>query len=462
VEVTPGNVAPRILSRPEHNLSRKNIDPDALKVLYRLKNNGFVAYLVGGGVRDLLLERQPKDFDIGTSAHPQQVRKLFRNCFIVGRRFRLAHVRFGRKVVEVSTFRRAAEPEEGDTLIRRDNTFGTPEEDAFRRDFTVNALFYDIATFSVIDWVRGIEDLTDRVIRTIGDPEVRFREDPVRMLRAVALAARLGFTIDPHTVEALRSLRGEIVRSSSARILEEFYKILRQGRSRRTFEMLHEHGLLAYLLPEADRAISGGGEALLGSLARLDAHRQAGLATPDQLTNPLLMGSLLVPLGVPLRRVAAAPPPRRRAEPGEPEPPRDDVAAEIAELGAEGAEEDDPGAPPLPFALPFARRDLERLRLVVLAQRRLRELPGAVSARRATAAKSYFEDAVRWLEIHGGEEGRELAASWRALDRGPVAPAAEDEPSPEPSGEGAPGEREGRRRRRRRRRPPRSAPPTPA
>ena len=195
MDALPGNVAPRILSRPEHNLSRKNIDPDALKVLYRLKNNGFVAYLVGGGVRDLLLERQPKDFDIGTSAHPQQVRKLFRNCFIVGRRFRLAHVRFGRKVIEVSTFRKAAEPEGGDTLIHRDNTFGTPEEDAFRRDFTVNALFYDIANFSVIDWVRGIEDLIDRVIRTIGDPAVRFREDPVRMLRAVALAARLDFTI---------------------------------------------------------------------------------------------------------------------------------------------------------------------------------------------------------------------------------------------------------------------------
>ncbi len=452
MEATPGNVAPRILSRPEHNLSRKNIDPDALKVLYRLKNNGFVAYLVGGGVRDLLLERQPKDFDIGTSAHPQQVRKLFRNCFIVGRRFRLAHVRFGRKVVEVSTFRKAAEPEEGDTLIRRDNTFGTPEEDAFRRDFTVNALFYDIATFSVIDWVRGIEDLIDRVIRTIGDPEVRFREDPVRMLRAVALAARLGFTIDPHTVEALRALRGEIVRSSSARILEEFYKILRQGRSRRTFEMLHEHGLLAYLLPEADHAMARGGEALLGSLARLDAHRQAGLATPDQLTNPLLMGSLLVPLGVPLRRVVAAPPPRRRPEEQEPEPPRDDVAAEIAELGAEG-EEDDSGAPPPPISLPFARRDLERLRLVQLAQRRLREAQGAASARRAMAAKTYFEDAVRWLEIHGGDEGRDLAASWRAVEPGPPEAAREGEPPGEPSAEGVPGEGQGRRRRRRRRRP---------
>jgi poly(A) polymerase len=140
VEYSPGNVAPRILSRAEHNVSRKNIDEDALKVLYRLKNHGYVAYLVGGGVRDLLLERRPKDFDIGTSAHPQQVKKLFRNCFIVGRRFRLCHVRFGRKVIEVSTFRKQAPAEEGESLIRRDNTFGSPEEEAIRRDFTVNAI----------------------------------------------------------------------------------------------------------------------------------------------------------------------------------------------------------------------------------------------------------------------------------------------------------------------------------
>ena len=482
MEASPGNVAPRILSRPEHNLSRKNIDPDALKVLYRLKNNGFVAYLVGGGVRDLLLERQPKDFDIGTSAHPQQVRKLFRNCFIVGRRFRLAHVRFGRKVIEVSTFRKAAEPEEGETLIHRDNTFGSPEEDAFRRDFTVNALFYDIATFSVIDWVHGIEDLIDRVIRTIGEPAVRFREDPVRMLRAVALAARLDFTIHPDTAEALRALRGEIVRSSSARILEELYKILRQGRSRRTFEMLHEYGLLAYILPEADHAISEGREALLASLARLDAHRRAGLATPDQLTNPLLMGSLLVPLGVPLRRVAADTPPPRRARPedradsplgrperhrgDEPQPPRDDVDAEVAALGTEEDEEaagTDSGSSG-PLSLPFARRDLERLRLIQLAQRRLREGPGSAPARRAMVGKGYFEEAVRWLEIQGGEEGRELAAQWSGLS--PAEPGAGDEPSPEPAPGEAAGATEGegsrRRRRRRRRRRPSSKPDAPA
>lgn len=451
VDASPGNVAPRILSRPEHIISRKNIDPEALKVLYRLKNHGFVAYLVGGGVRDLLLGRRPKDFDVGTSAHPQQVRKLFRNSFAVGRRFRLVHVRFGRKIVEVSTFRRASAPEEGDTLIRRDNTFGTPEEDAFRRDFTVNALFYDIATFSVIDWVGGLSDLESRVIRTIGDPEVRLREDPVRMLRAVALAARLDFTIDADTVEAIRFLRGEIVRSSPARILEEFYKILRQGRSRRTFELLHEHGLLAYLLPEADEAVAAGGEALLGSLDRLDQHRNIHEAEPELLTNPILMGSLLVPLGVPLRRVSASSP-RWRSRERDGAPAGEDVTAELAALDAE----DEPGnraAPPVTFTLPFARRDLERLRLVLAAQRRLRDAPGP-GAGRGFVAKSYFEEALRWLEIHGGAEAGELARLWR--DQGaeraiPVPAAAETAAANEAS-------RGKRRRRRRRRRRPGSSP----
>ena len=323
----------------------------------------------------------------------------------------------------------------------------------------MNALFYDIANFSVIDWVGGLEDLKARVIRTIGDPAVRFREDPVRMLRAVAIAARLDFTIDADTAEAVRHLRGEIVRSSSARILEEFYKILRQGRSRRTFEMLHEYGLLAYLLPEADRAIAAGGESLLGSLARLDAYRQAGLASPDQLTNPLLMGSLLVPLGVPLRRVAASAPRPRRAgpgEPAEPEAPRDDVAAEIAELGGPEDEETPAVTPSGPLSLPFARRDLERLRLVLLAQRRLREAHGPASARRSVAGKGYFEEAVRWLEIHGGEEGRDLAAQWRGVEPGPAEPA--EAPGPEAPVAAREDEEPRRRRRRRRRRRPPSKP----
>jgi poly(A) polymerase len=457
---------PRILPRAEHTVSRKDIDADALKVLYRLKNHGFVGYLVGGGVRDLLLGRKPKDFDIATSAHPQQVKKLFRNCFIIGRRFRLCHVRFGRKVIEVSTFRRPAEPEEGDTLIRRDNLFGTPQEDAFRRDFTVNALFYDIATFSVIDFVGGLEDLDHRVIRTIGDPAVRFREDPVRMLRAVALAARLDFTIDRDTVEAIRFLRSEIVKSSSARLLEEFYKILRQGASQKTFKMLHDFGLLAYLLPEADQAIAQGGDPLLGSLGRLDDYRNAGLATPEQLSNPLLMGSLLVPLGVPLRRVPPAPPtpPRPEAleEPQEAAPPPDDLAAEMASLGAaddaEAAEIAGQPGPPIPLTLPFARRDLDRLRLILMAQRRLREVHRTPKVKHLLAGKGYFDDAVRWLEIHGGTEGQELAAHWRSLDLGDVPP-----PETVAGGSHDGGARENemaqrRRRRRRRRRPP-TAPP---
>ncbi|PYQ48339.1 MAG: hypothetical protein DMF78_21525 [Acidobacteria bacterium] len=441
---------PRILPRPEHTVSRKDIDADALKVLYRLKNHGFKAYLVGGGVRDLLLGRKPKDFDIGTDAHPQQVKKLFRNCFVVGRRFRLCHVRFGRKVVEVSTFRRQAPPEEGDTLIRRDNTFGSPEEDAFRRDFTVNALFYDIATFSVIDFVGGLEDLQDRVIRTIGDPAVRFREDPVRMLRAVALAARLGFTIDRDTMEAIRFLRGEIVKSSPARILDEVYKILRQGASRQTFQMLHDAGLLAYLLPEADQAIAEQGERLLGSLARLDDYRNAGLAAPEELTNSLLMGTLLVPLGVPLRRAVAAAASRRNEEP-ETADERLDVAAEMAALGADNG--DEAGASErIPLVLPFARRDLDRLRLVLAAQGRLREVHTSPKVKHLLAGRGYLEEALRWMEIHGGVQGQELAAYWRGLDLEVPAPAPVTEGGVPGQGEaGAP--RHTRPRRRRRRRP---------
>jgi poly(A) polymerase len=225
-------VEPVIVPREGHTISRQQIDPDALKVLQRLHQNGYTAYLVGGSVRDLLLGRTPKDFDIGTSAHPYQVKRLFRNCWIIGRRFRLAHIRYGTKNIEVATFRRlvtqaeldAAEAEalnepqhqepatDRDLLIHRDNTFGTPEEDAFRRDFTINALFYDIGTFSVIDYTGGLEDLKTGVLRCIGDPPERFREDPVRMLRAVTMAARLGFTIDPPIDRAIAEHGADIAR----------------------------------------------------------------------------------------------------------------------------------------------------------------------------------------------------------------------------------------------------------
>jgi len=442
-------MSPRILPRPEHIISRKDIDPDALKVLYRLKTQGYLAYLVGGGVRDLLLARRPKDFDIGTSAHPSAVKRLFRNCFVIGRRFRLCHVRFGQKVIEVSTFRRQAPAEEGETLIRRDNTFGTPEEDAFRRDFTVNALFYDIASFSVIDYVGGLDDLQKRVIRAIGDPVVRLREDPVRMLRAVALAARLGFTIDRDTSEAIHVLRGEIVKSSPARLLDELYKILRQGASRKTFEMLHEHGLLAYMLPEADEAIREQPERLLGSLGRLDDYRNAGLAGPDDLTGALLLGTLLVPLGVPLRHAQAAATEREA-------PARGDVRGEMAALGAE--EDDGLAASTSALSLPFARRDADRLRLVLAAQSRLREVHSSPRVKHMLAGRGYLEEALRWMEIHGGVQGRELAAHWRTLGAAEERMAAdgEQEPAPEPATEAAPRRR---RRRRRRRQPPSGSSP---
>jgi len=217
---------PVVVPRAGHAISRRQIDPDALKVLYRLHQNNFTAYLVGGSVRDLLLGRRPKDFDVGTDAHPYQVKRLFKNCWIIGRRFRLAHVRFGTKTIEVATFRRqlsaaelAAPDEPGggivvdelgdvDRMVHRDNTFGTPEEDAFRRDFTINALFYDIADFSIIDYTGGLEDLEARVVRSIGDPVERFQEDPVRMIRAVSMASRLDFSIDPPIDAAIAQHRG--------------------------------------------------------------------------------------------------------------------------------------------------------------------------------------------------------------------------------------------------------------
>jgi poly(A) polymerase len=263
------------------------------------------------------------------------------------------------------------------------------------------------------------------------------------MLRAVALAARLGFTIDRDTMEAIRALRGEIVKSSPARILDELYKILRQGQSRRTFQMLHDVGLLAYILPEADAAIAEQGERLLGSLGRLDDYRNAGLAAADELTNPLLLGTLLVPLGHPLRRTPGAPP-RRDDSPEE----AVDMAAEMAELGGEPEESGD-GA--VPLNMPFARRDVERLRLVLAAQNRLRELHTSPRVQHLLMGKGYLEEALRWMEIHGGVQGQELAAHWRGLELAPDAGAHGAAPPVEADRELA--ERPHRPRRRRRRRP---------
>jgi poly(A) polymerase len=415
-------VVPRIIPRAEHPISRRDIDPDALKVLYRLRQYDHVAYLVGGSVRDLLLGRRPKDFDIGTSAHPYQVKKLFRNCWIIGRRFRLAHVKFGAKVVEVATFRRQVAPgeevvqdgvpapdpntPEGEHLIHHDNTFGTPEEDAFRRDFTINALAYDIASFSIIDYVGGLEDLRAGVVRAIGDPEVRLREDPVRMLRAVALAARLSFAIDPPVLEAIRTHRHEISHSSAPRLLEEYYKILRAGSAEKTFRMLADLGLLEPISAELHR---GAADPLWRSLAELDAYRRRFESTPDTLTNPILLGSLLVPLGILLGS-------------GRPKEP-------LPKLGS----------------LPLARRDVERLRQLLGLQRRLRDVTAGSRAQHALAHRSLFPETLTWFEIHGGDP--DTVGKWKTVvAQGPV----EGEDLPVEGHELGPRRR---RRRRRRRRP---------
>ena len=254
-----------VIDRSEHPISRRAIPENVLKVLYRLHRSGYRAYLCGGSVRDLLMTRTPKDFDIATDAHPMEIRRLFRNSRIIGRRFRLVHIIFQDQVVEVATFRR--EPERGapaadegeteDLLITDDNTFGSPLQDARRRDFTINALFYNIADFSVIDYIGGLEDLRQKKVRVIGDPDVRFREDPVRMMRAVEFASRLGFEIERETYDAILRHRNEILKASPPRVSEEILELLRRGWSRGAFRLLVETELLEPLLPEVHRAIAG-------------------------------------------------------------------------------------------------------------------------------------------------------------------------------------------------------------
>ncbi|WP_245555017.1 polynucleotide adenylyltransferase PcnB [Geopsychrobacter electrodiphilus] len=247
------SVSPVILPRAAHCISRQHVDEHALKVLYRLNRQGHLAYLVGGSVRDLLLGRTPKDFDVGTDASPEEVKSLFRNCFLVGRRFRLAHIRFrGNLLVEVASFRRNPSadelPEDGDDHFHFvQNVFGTPREDAFRRDFTINALFYNIDDFSVIDHVGGLKDLEERRLRMIGDPLVRFEEDPVRMLRALEFAARLDFTIDDEIIAAIDQRRQLLSTASSARLREEIMELFRHQVAGQFCELAQRFGLLDQL-----------------------------------------------------------------------------------------------------------------------------------------------------------------------------------------------------------------------
>jgi poly(A) polymerase len=262
--ITQNHSEPTIIPRSAHNISRASISPNALKVLYRLKDAGYQAHLVGGGVRDLLLGREPKDFDIATDAHPEKVRELFRNCRLIGRRFRLAHVMFGREIIEVATFRAFQEAGQdvsrqhvdADGRIVRDNAYGTIEEDAFRRDFTVNALYYNIADFSIIDYTGGVADIEAGKLRLIGDPETRYREDPVRMLRAVRFATKLGFRLEPRTEAQLTRLAPLLADIPPARLFDEMLKLFLGGAALANFEMLRHYNLFEQLFPFTEQSLA--------------------------------------------------------------------------------------------------------------------------------------------------------------------------------------------------------------
>lgn len=432
-------VEPIVLPRPEHTLSRRNVDPDALRVMSRLQELGFTAYLVGGSVRDLLLDRRPKDFDIGTSAQPHQIKRAFRNCWIIGRRFRLAHVKFGTKTIEVATFRRnvrADEPEPpgsdalgapdaavaadggppaaGDRLIQRDNVYGTPEEDAFRRDFTVNALLYDSAERSIIDYVGGLEDLRARVIRSIGDPRERFQEDPVRMLRALVLAERLGFTLDSLVVDAIEDLGSHIRLSAPARLMEEYFKILRSGAAENAFQALARSSLIEHISPEMEEGLS---PEFFESLSRLDAYRKRFADVPETLTTTILVGSLLVPLGV-----------------------MDEASRRYGMS--------DQWYPAL-GRLPVPRKDVERLTQLLALLPRMRDVTAPSRTQHALLHRGIFRDALTWLEIYGDQP--DVVEHWQGVLQEPsAAPAPRGGHQPAPGLDAGDGLRRRRRRRRRR------------
>ena len=413
------DLEPRILQRAEHPISRRDIDANVLKVLYRLAGAGFDAYLVGGGVRDLMLSRKPKDFDVATSAHPQQVRDLFRNSRLIGRRFRLVHVFFGRQNVEVATFRRQAEAvaDIDDPLIRLDNTFGTPEEDAFRRDFTVNALFYSPQTFHVIDFPGGVDDLEARLIRTIGDPELRMREDPVRMMRAVRFAAKLGFEIEPTTRFAIERHRADLAKASVPRLVEETYKTLGQPEAAHALVLMEELGLLEYVIPILAAHLKSRGTTLaeqpiVRNMAALGRAVASGFV-PD---HSFVLASLMLDLYREHRRA------------------NDRRVDLLGALRARG----------------FARGDTEQMRLILEA---FENLAAPTRRTRRLMRRPYFPDARMFFEMTAPTYSIDSSRMMRFL--ADPDSFGSNPPTPSSSADGNPGAAPpagGRRRRRRRRR----------
>lgn len=447
---------PSIIPRQEHSISRRQFSPNALRVLYRLKGEGFIAHLVGGCVRDLLLGREPKDFDVVTDATPGQIKRLFRNCRLVGRRFRLAHIHFGDEIIEVATFRAAEpiEPAEEDLLpvpgeqaergtdklsrpprhlksdegvVLRDNVFGSPAQDALRRDFTINSLFYDIADFSLIDYAGGLKDLQDGVIRTIGDPTVRFTEDPVRMLRAVRFAALLGFSVEKATWRALLAQSATITRAAPPRLFDEILKLFLTGEGEKSYQLLRQGGLFAALFPHFDRWLdaetAGFPHARLGqALTWVDSCVQRGEKVSPQLLLALVFGEYLAERGETFRRAGA--------------PLQQSLEMAVAEFIGELA----------PTVL-IPNRIAMQLRDILLYQPRLRKTPGTRPL--SFISRPFFAAALDYLRFActASGESPELCRWWENFVRDnqsrPVETTAkEEEPGPLPA----------RRRRRRKRR----------
>ena len=299
-EPDTADISLRTIPRDQHNVSRKEISPNAQRVLYRLRDAGFGAYLVGGAVRDILVGGHPKDFDVATDATPEQVKQLFRNCRLIGRRFRLAHVVYGREIIEVATFRANVDDGSGDRELHeggrlvRDNVFGTIEDDAIRRDFTANALYYAIEDFSVRDYTGGFEDVQNRLMRLIGDPETRYREDPVRMLRAVRLAAKLGFEIEAATAAPIPQLAALLSESAPARLFEECLKLFLSGHAVESFLGLERHGVLPALLPETAAALKSNRSGVLRQMLLEGLRGTDARVANDEPVSPAFLFALLL------------------------------------------------------------------------------------------------------------------------------------------------------------------------
>ena len=437
---------PRVVPRDQHPISRSNISSNALKVLYRLKEAGYQAFLVGGAVRDLLLGMHPKDFDVATNAHPDQVKQLFRNCRLIGRRFHLAHVRFGYEIIEVATFRAAHTAIDEDNSvdeaghrvldergrILRDNLYGTIEEDVWRRDFTANALYYNISDFSVWDYVGGYDDAQARVLRLIGDPETRYREDPVRMLRAVRFAAKLDFTIHAETAAPIPKLAWMLDGVPPARLFDEVNKMFLAGYASRSFELLTELGLLEHLFPELAAAITAEPDSPAVSLLRTGLQGTDERVRADKSVTPTFLFAVL--LWPSIRQAFARLQPEQGAE----------IQALLAACDQMTARQQARVAVPKRFTLP--------LREIVGLQPRFANREGRRALRLLDHPRFRAAYDFLLLRAAAGEVDAELAQWWTDIQ--PM--SVEDRAALVERG-GQPASSDGRPKRRRRRR--RRAPP---